>query len=170
MAFLWREVNGEFMYGSEQYGPFPVKWREILRVPDTAQAFTPGYYADCFIRLVKAQPYGRGYLHSMLEDVARLQTGPGQLEDLRREDGRVRYVVEAGVFDSNPCRISCFLNPLYEVLPRNDWSALPHTLGLLKASHPTCDPERALATARPFGAQSWSTACARSSRTFSWTR
>ena len=30
-----------------------------MRVPDTAQAFSAGEYADCFLRLVKAQPEPR---------------------------------------------------------------------------------------------------------------
>ena len=116
VAFLWREVNGEYMYGSDLYGPFPESWRENLRVPDTAQAFSSGYYADCFLRLVKAQPFEQNFLHTMLEG-----EGMAQLTDLQREDGRLRYLVDNGVFDSNPCRKSCFLNPLYDLLPRNSW-------------------------------------------------
>ena len=44
-----------------------------------------------------------------------------QLADLQQADGRLRYLVDDGVFDSNPCRVSCFLNPLYDLLPRNAW-------------------------------------------------
>mgnify|MGYP004285318113 FL=1 len=78
MAFLWREVNGEYMYGSDRYGPFPKRWRDNLRVPDTAQAFSSGYYADCFLRLVKAQPFEQNFLHAMLEG-----EGMARLADLQ---------------------------------------------------------------------------------------
>ena len=44
-----------------------------------------------------------------------------QVVDLQQADGRLRYLVDDGVFDSNPCRVSCFLNPLYDLLPRNAW-------------------------------------------------
>ena len=45
------------------------------------------------------------------------------MEDLQREAGQVRYLVERGPFDSNPCRVhnACFLNPLYELPPRDAW-------------------------------------------------
>ena len=56
VGFLWRELNGEYLYGSERHGAFPESWRDILRVPDTAQAFSAGEYADCFLRLVKVRP------------------------------------------------------------------------------------------------------------------
>ena len=51
IGFLWREVNGE--YGTSGHKPFPTKWWETLRVPDTAIVFSSGHYADCFLRLVK---------------------------------------------------------------------------------------------------------------------
>ena len=66
------------MYGSDRYGPFPKRWRENLRVPDTAQAFSSGYYADCFLRLVKAQPFEQNFLHAMLEG-----EGMARLADLQ---------------------------------------------------------------------------------------
>ena len=89
----------------------------MLRVPDTAHVFSTGYYADCFLRLVKAQHFRQDQLHHVYEEAGHL------LEDLQREAGQVRYLVERGPFDSNPCRVhnACFLNPLYELLPRDDW-------------------------------------------------
>ena len=45
VGFLWRELNGEYLYGSERHGAFPERWRDILRVPDTAQAFSAGEYS-----------------------------------------------------------------------------------------------------------------------------
>ena len=115
IGFLWREVNAE--YGHPGQPPFPADWRGVLRVPDTAHVFSTGYYADCFLRLVKAQHFRQDQLHHVYEEAGHL------LEDLQREAGQVRYLVERGPFDSNPCRVhnACFLNPLYELLPRDDW-------------------------------------------------
>jgi len=125
--FLWREAGGHWRYHSDRattnrtFNTDRRDWRRSnLRAPDALLAF-PYAYTSCFRSAVRheffplrdeAKPLG--FLHNMIPALRRaLPAGLGQPE-------RYSYLVP-GQFDSNPCRSSCMLNPIYDLLPRMQW-------------------------------------------------
>ena len=98
-------------------------WRRgNRRIPDALLAF-PFAYASCFQSAVRNElfPSGDmaaplGFLHNMLVGLMRA------LPWTSGEPARYAYLLR-GQFDSNPCRTTCMLNPIYDLLPRMQWVA-----------------------------------------------
>ena len=129
MRFLWRETGGHWRHHAN---PNTVKatfatahpitgrgtdWRkDNFRVPDALLAF-PGGLTRCFVHAALDQLYPSpkfgpvNFLHHTLA---------GMRREAWEEFERAKFVV-SGAFDSNPCRATCMLNPVYDLLPRMRW-------------------------------------------------
>ena len=125
--FLFRESGGHWRHHSQREATnrtFEISmrsdWRRNLRVPDAMLAF-PFAYTRCFLGAVRNELFPvrnesrpLGFLHNMIYGLHRaLPANEGQ-------PPRWSYLVNSQ-FDSNPCRSTCMLNPIYDLLPRMVW-------------------------------------------------
>lgn len=125
---LWREAGGHWRHHSDPSTAertFSTKpWRDWRRqnprAPDAVVAF-PFAYTRCFLGSV------RNELFPLRNETRPLSFWHNAVVGLRKavpeapgEPPSIRYLVR-GQFDSNPCRATCMLNPVYDLLPRMRW-------------------------------------------------
>lgn len=120
--FLWREAGGHWRHHSERAASdktFSDRHKNP-RAPDALLAF-PFAYTRCFLAAVRNEFFPvrnesrpLGFLHNMIPPLRRALPAP------INQPARFSYLV-AGQFDSNPCRSTCMLNPVYDLLPRMAW-------------------------------------------------
>ena len=126
--FLFRESGGHWRHHSERDATnrtFAMdsrhSWRRNPRAPDAMLAF-PFAYTRCFLGAtrnelfpVRNESRPLGFLHNMIPALRMALPEEGT-----HQPPRLRYVVE-GQYDSNPCRATCMLNPIYDLQPRMEW-------------------------------------------------
>ena len=126
--FLWREAGGHWRHHSDPstaertFSARPWRdWRKSNpRAPDALIAF-PFAYTRCFLGSVRNELFPLrnesrplSFLHNAIVGINRaLPAIPGR-------PAGIQYLLR-GQFDSNPCRATCMLNPVYDLLPRMLW-------------------------------------------------
>ena len=131
--FLFRESGGHWRHHSDRATTNRTfrlsrrgNWKlRNPRAPDALIAF-PFAYTRCFLGAVRNELFPLrnesrplSFLHNMI---------PGLIQALPEADAespldvqpRYRYLVD-GQYDSNPCRSTCMLNPIYDIEPRMSW-------------------------------------------------
>ncbi|KAL1523100.1 hypothetical protein AB1Y20_018058 [Prymnesium parvum] len=131
--FLWRENGGHWRHHTDQRvaartflidGGYD--WRRTVhRVPDVLIAF-PFAYTSCFRSAVRYETIPAAgapnttklitFLHSIIIQLRKALKPKSPLDP-----PAFRLVFDNFSGDSNPCRATCMLNPIYDILPRADW-------------------------------------------------
>lgn len=105
----WRETRGHWR--RENLHPFKPNWNQSA-YPRIGDAFLEVAY-DRLSSLIRTfADYVRDnptvfFMHSMARKLTEVDA--------------LRFAVPDGMFDSNPCRATCMLNPIYRILPRDLW-------------------------------------------------
>ena len=124
---LWREAGGHWRHHSSADAvrrTFSIGgghwWMANTRAPDALIAL-PGAFASTLLMStrhelfpVRDMPTPLGFMHHMVTGLKRACVPEYPL-------GPPHRFMVAGQFDSNPCRASCMLNPMYDILPRMSW-------------------------------------------------
>ena len=125
--FLFRESGGHWRHHSEREASnrtFAMSggssWKRNPRAPDALLAF-PFAYTRCFLGSVRNELFPirnesrpLGFLHNMIPALMKA------LPEETHQPPRLSYLI-SGQFDSNPCRSTCMLNPIYDLHPRMAW-------------------------------------------------
>lgn len=141
---LWREAGGHWRHHSDSRTSARtfmthsrLDWRRgNPRAPDALLAF-PYAYTGCFLAStrneffpIRNESRPLSFMHNMVPALRRALPFFTEHHTMRpRTDGPLapagvpsgmQYLVR-GQFDSNPCRATCMLNPVYDFLPRMRW-------------------------------------------------
>ena len=124
--FLFREAGGHWRHHSMRaatnrtFAMGVGGWKTNSRAPDALLAF-PFSYTRCFLGAVRNELFPirnesrpLSFLHNMIPALRRA------LPDATDQPPAYTYLV-AGQFDSNPCRATCMMNPIYDLQPRMGW-------------------------------------------------
>lgn len=136
VRFLWHETGGHWRHHANpaivrqtfQVPPSSCRqhcrdWRKVnARTPDALVGFA-GALTNCLLHAALAELLPPACVSmSLAPGICPINFLHNVALQLRRAipDGETQYLVRGG-FDSNPCRATCMLNPVYDLLPRMEW-------------------------------------------------